>query len=30
MLSDRHLRDWLRAAELDTVVIPQDEAGAGA
>ncbi len=30
MLSDRHLRDWVRAAELETVVIPHDEAGAGA
>jgi glutathione S-transferase len=30
MLSDRHLRDWLRAAELDSVVIPKEEAGAGA
>jgi glutathione S-transferase len=30
MLADPHLRDWIRAAELDTTVIPREEAGAGA
>ena len=30
MLADPHLRDWIRAAELETTVIPYEEAGAGA
>ncbi|MGQ0430272.1 MAG: glutathione S-transferase family protein [Gammaproteobacteria bacterium] len=30
MLADSHLRHWVRAAEIETVVIPHDEAGAGA
>jgi len=30
MLGDDHLQQWLRAAEQETIVIPQDEVGAGA
>ncbi|MGQ0429108.1 MAG: glutathione S-transferase family protein [Gammaproteobacteria bacterium] len=30
MLADRHLGHWMRASESETVVIPHDEAGAGA
>jgi glutathione S-transferase len=30
MLADPHLRDWVRAAEIETTVIPYEEAGAGA
>lgn len=30
MLADAHLQEWIRAAELETTVLPQEEAGAGA
>lgn len=30
MLDDEHLQQWIRAAEQESIVIPQDEVGAGA
>lgn len=30
MLEDQHLQDWIRAAEQESIVIPQEEVGAGA
>jgi len=30
MLDDDHLQQWIRAAEQESIVIPQEEVGAGA